>query len=520
MHVFEKNGEGPHLAGLTLSLAATAAAWMAATDRRFWIVPAAAMLLALVCLTNWVAALALAIICGALLLAAAGQGGFSYARLFGAALLSYGLACFWLTPTLIGTVAFNWPADAFNYGFESAQKWLLAGWVAGMLIVRILAFALRWPFFATFVTIGLWAFGYPVLIFYSWGVNMLPESRRYAVEFALFLFLALLEFFRFCYTGTSYIRYACATAVLVSLLAVAVPQARLYLTQGYDAWTPRPYEETSEYRAARWVAGQNPRGRILASGGLRFGLNSWFDLPQVGGAFESGVRNRHPLHFAYQIRTGLGSRPDREAAEAILQMKALGVEYVVVHGPRSDEHYRDYRNPLKFEEALPKVFADGDTWVYRVPFRSLAHLIRPEEQSATAHRADMAAYEAAIDDRTRPALALQWLSPSILEVSGPVRAGDQVVAAVTYESGWEATQDGSPIGLTANQLGFLTAAARPSPNSVIRFEYRGTPEQRAMALLSLAVWLVTGRFLWRRSTWSARYRESRWPKPSHKSAAA
>jgi hypothetical protein len=307
---------------------------------------------------------------------------------------------------------------------------------------------------------------------------------------------------------------------MAPLLVAAAPQVRRYLAQGHQAWAPLPPESTGEYRAARWIAAQNPGGRVLASGGLRFRLNSWFDLPQVGGAFESGVRNRHPVHFAYQIRTGLGSRPDREAADAILQMKALGVEYVVIHGPQSDEHYRDYTNPAKFEGVLPKVHAEGDTWIYRVPFRGIAHLVRPEEQPEGAHRDRLHSYVAALDDTARPRLDARWRSPSQLEVTGPVPDGYQVAAAVTWDSGWEAKQDGTALEVTANKLGFLVASPRPSANSTIFFEYRGTPEQRAAAVLSLAVWIGTFLFLRRRWRTGPRYGEKRWQKPSSTSAAA
>jgi hypothetical protein len=223
--------------------------------------------------------------------------------------------------------------------------------------------------------------------------------------------------------------------------------------------------------------------------------------------------------MAYQIRTGLGSRPDRETSDAILQMKALGVEYVVVHGPKSDEHYRDYTNPMKFDGALPRVHTDGDTWTYRVPFRSMAHLVRPDEQPPDAHRDRIAGYVAAIDDSSRPMLNFRWVSNSLLEVTGPVPNGHDVAMAITYESGWEATQDGVPLRLWPNKLGFLVAGPRPSRNSVIRFEYRGTPEQRACAVLSLSVWIGTFLYLRRRRA-HARYGEKRWQTPSSASAAA
>src|SRR5262249_59472206 len=61
------------------------------------------------------------------LIAAIGEPGFGYGRPIAAAALAYGLACFWITPSLIRTIAFNWPADTFGYQFAGAQHKLLLG---------------------------------------------------------------------------------------------------------------------------------------------------------------------------------------------------------------------------------------------------------------------------------------------------------------------------------------------------------------------------------------------------------
>jgi hypothetical protein len=39
-------------------------------------------------------------------------------------------------------------------------------------------------------------------------------------------------------------------------------------------------------------------GRVMASGGMRFRLDSWFDIPQVGGGFETGLQDRIPVDLA------------------------------------------------------------------------------------------------------------------------------------------------------------------------------------------------------------------------------
>lgn len=511
MHVFAKYGEGPHVSALTLIPLALIAVFYAGSADRYWRVPAAAFLLACIPLTNWIGALALAVCCLLLLLASWGapNGSLRMQSVLAASVLAWGFACFWLTPAFIRTVVFNWPVDSYNYQLQYAQACLLTCWVIGTLMLRVALWALRWPLYPTYVTLGVFAFGFPVLIYYSYGIDTLPESRRYAIEFALFLTLALAAFLHWTLASTNRVRQVCGAVLALALLPPACTQVWRYLTQGHGRWKPVPREQTPEYRVTQWIANQRPQGRVLASGGLRFRLNSWFPLQQVGGTFESGLRNRVPVHFAYQVRTGMGSTPANEAEQAILQMKALGVEYVVVHGPKSQEYYRDYRRPGKFEGALAKVYDDGDDIAYRVPFYGLAHLVRWEEQPLHPHRESIAAYVSALDDVSRPRLEFRQSGSSAMDVRGPIPAGYDVTVAVTYESGWQAWQDGKPVQLVPNKLNFIVAKVHSSAGSTVRFEYRETPEARGMAVIS--VFTMVGTTVWLRRRARRIYHGVQWP---------
>ena len=181
-----KYGEGPHNAGLALLPLALVALWQTCTQPKYWPLLLAAVLLAVIALTNWIVALALAFCALTMVLTVWGvpQAGFRVQRMLLCGLLAYGLACFWLTPTFICTIAFNWPADAFNYHLQSQQQWLLCGLGAGLLRSRA---GFWWLFpselFTCFVALNTFGFGWVVLCFYNRGINTLPESRRYALEF-------------------------------------------------------------------------------------------------------------------------------------------------------------------------------------------------------------------------------------------------------------------------------------------------------------------------------------------------
>jgi len=496
LQVLVKYGEGPHNLGLTVIPLAVLAVWRASVTSRFRTLFAAALLLAAVALTNWVAALALAFCCLMLLVTLWGsfrQTGFRAARVFGAAALGYGLAAFWLTPSFIKAIAFNWPKDAFNYHFLRQQALLLAALPLIFLLLRLLlGRVLPRQYYLWFITLSFSGFAWVVLWFYSTGVDTIPESRRYALEMEMFLLLLVFEIFR------QTLRIPVAPLrfftfyVLLAVFLSGWGQVRKYCTQGFASRRPLPVENTIERRAAERLAALQPRGRVFASGGLRFRLNSWFEIPQVGGDFESGLTTRMPLAFSYQIRTGVNSTAGAEGPDAVRELKNLGVEYVVVHGPKSREHYRDYKNPRKFDGLLEVVWREEDDAIYRVPFSSLAYAVRPNELStwrpmSLVQPADP--YSQAIADASRPKLTVTWRGSSRLDVQGPVAEGQVVSVQVNHDPDWRAEQDGRLIRIERDNLGYLVLHATASPMAQIHLTYRGSLEQRVMAVLSGIVWL-------------------------------
>ncbi|HUS07247.1 MAG TPA: hypothetical protein VMZ52_13155 [Bryobacteraceae bacterium] len=497
-HVFVKYGEGPHNFGLTLIPLALTALWKASTTARSGPMALAAILLASVTLTNWVAGFALAFCCLILLLSAPWAPDAAHFRarhLLGTAGLAYLMACFWLTPGFIRTTALNWPADAFNYHLQRTQWILLASLVVGTLLLRAFLWWNRVGFYLTFVTLCLFGFGAVVVTYYSYGIDTIPESRRYALEFELFLALAIAGWFQAGMLTGERVKQFCVVFPAVVMVATGYGQARDYVLQGWRGWKPVIPETTAEYRTAQWIAAQHPNGRVLASGGLRFRLNSWFDLHQVGGSFESGLRNRTPVNYAYQIRTGLGSEPAEEVQDALREMKAIGAEYVVMHGRESTtEYYRDYKNSKKFDGVLPKVYSDAGTSVYKVPGSGMAHLVKGDEFPKGTKPSELALLAQAIDDPNRPSLKVFWLTVNDIEIRGPAPPGMLVTLAVNYDPGWIVTQDSSRIYMDADALGFMKLHPVPSASSIFRLHYNGTREQKIAAGVSASAWL--GTILW------------------------
>jgi hypothetical protein len=492
IQVLAKYGEGPHNTGLTLLPMALLALWLAGKRRGTPRILLAAVLLAAIPLTNWVAAFALAISCLLLLLAAWGEPEFQAWRALAAAALAYLLACFWLTPSFVKIIFFNWPVDSFAYQLGRQQAWALAGMVAGALIVRWLFRWLHVPFYMCLATLGAFVFGWIATVFYLYGVDTIPESRRYAIEFEFFLALASLEGLRLTLRSPNQTVRMCAFGTGGVLLLAGLPQLSAYATQGWQKWLPLAPETTIEYQLARWIAQHPPEGRVFASGGLRFRLNSWFDIQQVGGGFETGLRNRVPVDLARDVLAG---------GDPLMALKALGTEYVVVHGPKSREYYRDFVRPERMAATLQSVYHTEDDTIYALPPRPLAHLMRREEipeSDVREHHEVLAPYVAAMVDPARPALQTRWIGTNTLEMTGPAPPGYLVAIQVNADPGWRATQDGHEIPITQDQLGFVVLHPTPAAATRIELRFRGTIEQRIMAAVSVLAWLACLFALWGR----------------------
>ncbi|MBM3794194.1 MAG: hypothetical protein FJW31_09000 [Acidobacteria bacterium] len=501
IQVLVKYGEGPHNVGLMLLPLALLACWRAATWRSQTSVVLAGALLALVTLSNWVAAIALAWCVLMMLLAGAvsrAETGFRGRRLLAAAGLAYLLAAFWLTPRYIGTVFFNWPTDAFGYRVDNLKYVLAAG--LAVLPLALAAVFRRRPqqYVLLYLLVCFAGFAWIVSIHYWWRVDIIPEARRYAVEVEMFLFAACGEWLRRIVPSAAGRRRDWTLVTAGFLFAFVSAQPWNYLTRTWIMLRPEPRANTIEYQVAERVAALQPQGRVFAPGGTRFRLNSWFPLQQLGGTFESGLRNRGALHLAYQVQRGQRRPIASRSCDALNMLRAAGAEYAIVHGPGSREHWRDVQNPELVTALLEPVWKEGEDAIYRVPFRDLANFIRPVELPpgipVGQHSGYIEPYIQAMEDADRPALTTRWDGVNALEIAAPsVPAGMLITLRVSYDGGWRATQDGQPIPIATDYLGniLLTPRASAGPSRV-RLHFSGSRQQMAGTLVSLlaAAWCI------------------------------
>ena len=494
IQVLIKYGEGPHTVGIVLFLASVLLVRRAALRPGYPALLAAAVSLAATVLTNWVAGLALAFAVTMLLLTHLGDGEFRHRRVILAGLIGYPLAAFWLTPSFVNQMVNNWPKDAFGFQFERVERLSMLAWAAGLLVIR----AAFWKFprqrYACWLALCTFGFGIPVSLFYRYGINPLPESRRYALEYELFLLLLFVEVFRQMRASASPRWRTAGLALLVAGLLQQTPYVVRYAGHFYREWTPLAKEQTPEYRAAAAVAGLRPAGRVFATGGPRFRLNSWFDVPQIGGVFETGLKTRVAPDVYYQVRTDLGFPAGREAELSVVLLRALAVEYVITHGPKSEEFYRDYKNPAKFEGVLEKVWEESDDQIYRLPAPRYAHLLAPGEVPVApvlyGNFRPWVEYVRAMDAPGRPALGFAWRNGRHAVVTGAMPAGMHVAFAIPWDPNFRAYVDGRPVGLRANSTGLMVTEALPAAGTTLDLRFEPSREELACAGLSAVTALL------------------------------
>lgn len=488
IQVLIKYGEGPHGIGLVfffLALLFVRRAALSGGRNVFY----AAISLAATVLSSWVAGLALAFAVLMLLLVHMGDAGFHHRRVIFAGLIGYGFACFWLTPSFVSQMAYNWPQDAFGFQFQRIERLSMITWAIALVVIRVVFMRFPAQRFLCWTLLCGFGFGMPVMLFYRYGVNPFPESRRYALEFELFVILIWVAVVRMLRAKPDWRwRWAGTFVLLVGLLS-ETPHVVKYATHFYANWNPVRVEDAKQHKVAAAIAALQPRGRVFASGETRFRLNAWYPIPQAGGVFESGLKSRAALAIAYQLRTDLGMPAGREGETSVHLLHALGAEYVVVHDATSDDFYRDFKNPKKFEGVLEKVWSDGGDAIYRVPDFRFAMPVTGDELprglAIDGDRNPWRKYSEAVADKARPQLDFRWRTARHAAITGALQSGATVAINVPHDPNWRAYLNGQPVPLAKTAVDTMVAGPLPAAGRQLDLRFEPSTEEYACAAISI-----------------------------------
>lgn len=339
------------------------------------------------------------------------------------------LVTFWYTPSYWWTVLTN-P----SIGGASQVKVILrvfdllrvvvplvlamaAVYFSGKIKSRFSVFGLTWTFTFLFLTafrfIGdpdfwqdwtSWVFELEIGI--AFLISILVSRKRYFVSFILFLALFLL---------TNYIYGVLKQPTLISS---SLPRGVLSL---------KKLDEIARDE------------RVFISGSTVFWANALTDLAQVRGGVDKVAIHPFWDHAAYQLREG--SSPELASA----WLEALGVSYVLIHGPYSLETYHDFRNIDKWLNVGEVVWEGQGDAIIKVPEASLAWVVNLNKlekvKQPPKSGEDLDPLSLYLSAKKRPVEVI-WEGPGkIVLKPGQLEESEGVVLAVSFDSAWQSSVD-------------------------------------------------------------------------------
>jgi len=409
------------------------------------------------------------------------------ARIAAIGLVSYCLTAPWLSASMIRAIL-NAPNVDGDYRYRpvtwAALGLVTAGFILLCLGLRRAKVSAAMQFFLLYG----YAFTAIVALWYAFGIALLPQPHRYQLEmdFALCLVLAfavsaLVERF------SRPLRVVVAAVVVVGLGAQLVSSG-LYarrLIRSVDR------EKLAEYRVAKWMDEHLHGQRAFIGDSATFLYNVFTDNPQIRGGHVQFEPNRFINIVAYAIYTD-SNAGERGAEYSLVWLKAYGARAISVSGPNSEQYYKAFVNPHKFDGILPLLWREHDDSIYEVPSRSssLAHVIPASAvvSRRPAHGLDIApaaAYVAALDDPAYPVTTWQSDGWNETKIHAEVKPGQVIAVQETYDDGWEAWANGRRASIRADALGLMIIDPPASGACEISLRYTGGAARSVARWLSL-----------------------------------
>jgi hypothetical protein len=463
LHVLVKYGEGPHISAVALLAFALAAGYWALKAWRPAALAAAAVLCALVPLTNFYGATSLAILFPVLVWSVfvAQPDRRVWLRAAAIAGLAAALAAFWLSPSYLRVTVANLSivsaqgnaCSVFAAAVIAAVfAWASWRWAAGNETRTWTVFAAGAALFLSLNTLGNHFFNFRVA----------GEPGRLVPELDFALILAALEGLRWLWrmrpARAAWLpRTAAAAIVLVSLAP-----ARHYVRHAWQLYPLEPdYRRRVEYRVQDWIHTNLPGSRVFVHGSIRFWYDAWHDLAQVGGGSEQGLLNPNTMAAVWENTLGPDPMPGR------LWLTAFAADAVVVPDKTSQEIYHDFPNPGKFAGALPVLHDDSQgNVIYRVPRRypGLARVVDCRAAAALGpvrHNSDverLGAYVNVLENGPEVQPAFSWEGSDAMRIRAPVGEGQCLAVAVTYDPYWRAYAGDRRLSVRRDALGQMLVA--------------------------------------------------------------
>lgn len=355
-------GETPHILGLTLAII-TLTVYHKATTRRDkrWSV-ASILMIALVNLTNLIAAAALLII---LIIYSAIIGWDAIKRLIAFYLFSFGLTIFHYDPEYVSALISY--AHIQPNVIPSAPILIIAVLIslAATVISQDIYRRLGKPIIPLTLTLTI-IFALITLSKRFLEVALIPQPVRYGPELDIFTYI-LVASTVITIPKNKNIRKLISIILFISITTLII----LGLPATWNTLAPgdQVVKESPEYKVAEYLSTltQDLFGpRVYATGSIAFWLNVFQPIPQVRGGFDQVPGTFNPIwsHITHLINTSPNT------TLTLKWLKAYNIKYVVVDRPETPLPYKDYKHPEKFQKILKPIKEIAGITIYEVPLNN------------------------------------------------------------------------------------------------------------------------------------------------------
>jgi len=493
--VLIRYGEGPHITALCLLPVALSFTWWALEAKRPRALALAAIFCAAVVSNNFYGATSLAIFFPLLLWSFFVTRG-NRAMLFSSVaipLLTYGLTAFWFSPSYLRITLHN-----MQYVSEKGSSWSTIVAAATVVIFAFASYKLAkgrpertW---ALFIVGALVFFGLNVVGNHFWNFRIIGEPGRLIPELDLVIILAAALLFEWLWRRPGpWLKVAVAIVVIVAFASTrqSIKHARHIVQPWPD------YQSRVEYRVTDWLWKNMPNARALPSGTVRFWYDAWHDLAELGGGSEQGLLNPAVPDAQWEIDAGSDSR------FALPWLKAMGVDAMYAAGPKSEEPYKDIQHQERFA-SLPVLFDDGlgnTVWSAQRRYPQRARVVNTARQNglqAPRNAEDfdpLAAYVDLIENGPDSPVTFDRPSTDLMLLHAKFDSGQSLLVQETWDPGWRASVDGTPLPIRKDVLGFMVVDP-PAGDRTVRMEFPMPLENRvgwgltALTVLALGVLAV------------------------------
>ena len=483
-------GEGPHTASMAMVPLAILFLYLAMARGRLWHKVLAGIFLGAAVLANAFGSVILAAAAAALLASVRTER--FWRNLLLAAAIG-GLTYCWISPlappSVISAIRMNSPTVDGDFRFTMRSAVGVATLAAGFALAWWMTRKGRAPAHVRCFLLFAWLMTATVALGSLAQIYVVPQPHRYQI--AMDMSLCLLAVFGGAEAVRRISPRALTIAAVVLTLALAV-QARHAVRYGRGQIRSTDVTKSSMYKLTRWMDANLRGARVMVGGSYSFYFNDFSDTPQLHGGQDPMLPNFMLRIAVFTIYSGMNAGA-RDGEIAMLWLKALGAHAVSVPGPHSDEVYKPFADPRKFEGLLPVLWREGDDTIYGVPARSdsLAHvmaagdLVRDPPVNGL-DTAQLEKYVAALDAPAYPEAKWRWTSRHSAVIDAAVAPGQVISTQVTYTPGWRA----SGAEVSQDGLGLVVLKPTCQGSCEIVLTYDGGLEWRITCFFSLAAMLV------------------------------